>query len=266
MKRYLAGGVVVVSAVAGLGWLYRGSSAPPSPSSYLSERPAPAPSQPATPQPAAASTSPVPTTPTVPPSSSPSASSAPPAAMELKPSPHAVPATVMQQLPKNHHVLAFTSSDFNGDGLRDFVVVLGRDDEKKGLNPGATEPAPKRPLMVFVQGASEAFVLNARNDQAVYTADQGGQCDPFLDGSEKLAAKGEFFTVQNGVACGQHWTDYITFKYSPELGKFLFHKRIFESLELNRSGSGPALVPGQRTVTTAQKAQPVLLENYAPAR
>ncbi len=260
MKRYLAGGAVAVSAVAGV-WLYRADPKPPQqpPAAAASssaetplQNPGSVPAHPAS-LPAQASSRP----------------SAPPAALpmtEMKPSPHAVPAVVMQQLPKNHHVLAFQSSDFNGDGRRDFVVVVGRDDEKR--SPGATEPAPQRPLMVFLQGEREDFVLSARNDKTVYTADQGGQCDPFLDGSEKLAAKGEFFTVQNGVACGQHWTDYITFKYSTELGKFVFHKRIFESQELNRSGSssGPALVPTQRTVTTAQKSQPVLLDDYAPNR
>jgi hypothetical protein len=257
MKRYLAGGAVAVSAVAGM-WVYRADPKPPqqppvaaSAATAPLPNPGSAPAQPASPPEQAAR-------PSAPLASSPMA--------ELKPSPHAVPAVVMQQLPKNHHVLAFQSSDFNGDGRRDFVVVVGRDDEKR--SPGATEPAPQRPLMVFLQGEREDFALSARNDKIVYTADQGGQCDPFLDGSEKLAAKGEFFTVQNGVACGQHWTDYITFKYSTELGQFVFHKRIFESQELNRaqSSSGPALVPTQRTVTAAQKSQPIGLADYAPAR
>ncbi|KEZ99396.1 hypothetical protein A11M_0101295 [Xanthomonas vasicola pv. vasculorum NCPPB 895] len=39
--------------------------------------------------------------------------------------------------------------------------------------------------------------------------------------------------MQNGVACGQHWTDYITFRYDRSRRAFVFHKRVIEAWEMN---------------------------------
>lgn len=65
-------------------------------------------------------------------------------------------------------------------------------------------------------------------------ADEGGQCDPFLDGHAPIATKGRYFTVQNGVACGQHWTDYITFRLDDRAG-FVFDNERTESWTFNPS-------------------------------
>jgi hypothetical protein len=178
----------------------------------------------------------------------------------------ALPADIARQLPTGYAVMTFKASDFNGDGKVDYVVVVSSKDEKKLLERG--DRAPRRPLLVYIQGDNGKFTLNARNDRVVYAADEGGQCDPFLDGEEGLAVRGAFFTVQNAVACGDHWTDYLTFKYSPELRHFIFHKRILESLVFNTSSdpSADVLVPGKRTVATANSLKPVLLTAYRPNR
>lgn len=156
------------------------------------------------------------------------------------------------------------SSDFNGDGKVDYVVVVASKREAALHARGDT--VPRRPLLVFMQGEGRKFSLAARNDEVVMAADEGGQCDPFMDGEEGLAVKGAFFTVQNAVACGEHWTDFTTFRYASEHGHFVFHKRIFESMVFNTSNAGgaEALVAGKRVVTHANKSRPVRLSWYRP--
>lgn len=166
----------------------------------------------------------------------------------------ALPADIVRQLPAGHEVMTAASSDFNGDGKVDHIVVV------------QSRHGKRRPLLAFIQVDANHYRLDARNDAVVYAADEGGQCDPFMDGEEGLVAKGAFFTVQNAVACGSHWTDYITFRYSAEVGHFIFHKRIFESLVFNPSNDpqAEALIPGRRSVTPADKKKPILLSRYQP--
>jgi len=172
-----------------------------------------------------------------------------------------LPANIAKQLPVGYTVLTFKSGDFNNDKRTDYIVVVHKETEQKMVE--RKQPAPRRPLLAFIQNSNGAFNLVARNDHVVFAVDEGGQCDPFLDGEEGLAVKGAFFTVQNSVACGHHWTDYITFKYSREFNNFIFHKRIFENWVLNPSDDpdADALVLENRSVTTG-KQKHILLQNY----
>ena len=111
-------------------------------------------------------------------------------------------------------------------------MVLARPDEE-GLKAKGESPA--RPMLVFGKGRDGAFRLLARNDVLVMHIDEGGQCDPFMDGGGVIAVKGPYFTVQNGVACGQHWTDYVTFRFDATKGAFLFDNEVSESWRLNSS-------------------------------
>ena len=176
----------------------------------------------------------------------------------------AIPQDIARQLPEGYAEVASKSSDFNEDGKADYVVVVRNKNEAELVARGS--PAPKRPLLVFIQGKSGAFSLESRNDEVVFAADAGGQCDPFMDGMGGLAVKGSFFTVQNAVACGEHWTDFLTFRFSTELRRFVFHKRVFESISFNSSNEpgAPALVPGVRSIVNGNKAKPVFLDSYRP--
>lgn len=176
-----------------------------------------------------------------------------------------LPAGVMQLLPPTHTVMTYAPADLNSDGRTDYVVVLRNISEGAPQKKG--EPAPTRPLLVFLQSEAKVFKLVGRNDKVVFAADEGGQCDPFLDGEEGIAVKMSYFTVQNSVACGQHWTDYFTFRYAQEQKAIVFHKRIAENWVMNPSTSddaGDALVLGNRTVVAAKKNRPVFLDDYRP--
>lgn len=175
-----------------------------------------------------------------------------------------LPPSITPLLPKGFVVFTFLAGDLNNDKKPDYLVVVHKADEEQIAQQ--TETAPRRPLLVFIQNTDGSYRLAARNDAVVYAINEGGQCDPFMDGEDGLAIKGAYFTVQNGVACGQHWTDFITFKYSPTLNNWVFHKRIFENWIMNPStkADAEALILDSHKVISGKRDQPVLLQNYRP--
>ncbi len=142
------------------------------------------------------------------------------------------------------------------------VVALAVHGEGEVL--GRANRAPARPLLLFRQGPDGRFTQAGRNDTAVFRRDDGGQCDPFEENG--LAAKGTFFTVQNGVACGAHWTDFVTFRFDAARKAFLFHSRITESWRLNPSNApnAQALVLEHRSVQRADPRRPVTFDGFRP--
>lgn len=175
-----------------------------------------------------------------------------------------LPPSITPLLPKGFVVFTFLAGDLNNDKKPDYLVVVHKADEEQIAQQ--TETAPRRPLLVFIQNTDGSYRLAARNDAVVYAINEGGQCDPFMDGEDGLAIKGAYFTVQNGVACGQHWTNFITFKYSPTLNNWVFHKRIFENWIMNPStkADAEALILDSHKVISGKRDQPVLLQNYRP--
>ncbi|ATS23871.1 hypothetical protein PK69_08340 [Xanthomonas phaseoli pv. phaseoli] len=175
-----------------------------------------------------------------------------------------LPAGAATLLPAGQSVMSVASADFTGDGRLDYVVALRASAEH--VLRGHGDAAPPRTLLVLVANADGGFVEAARNTRVIFRADEGGQCDPFLDSDQGLVAKGAYFTVQNGVACGQHWTDYITFRYDRRRGVFVFHKRVIEAWEMNTQDTpdAEALRLRKHKEIAADPRQPVLLSAYTP--
>lgn len=174
-----------------------------------------------------------------------------------------LPVAIEKQLPQGFSTLFFQTGDLNDDGLSDYIVVAYKKDEKQIDESGGDTPG--RPLLIFVQRKDGKYILAARNDDVVSPIDSGGPCDQILDsGEDAVAVKGTYLTIQNGVACGQHWTDYITFKYVKSLNNWIFHRRIFEEWVMNKSHKPNAdvLVRRSRSVKSADSSKPILLSNY----
>lgn len=172
-----------------------------------------------------------------------------------------LPESIVKQLPKGYSVLSYQSGELDDDKLTDFLVVIRKSDEESIIRKGR---APARPLMLFVQNIDRSYSLVRRNDHVVFRIDEGGQCDPFEDGNDGLVINKHYFTVENSVSCGQHWTDYITFRYVPELRNWVFHKRIFENWVMN-DGADPdadALISEGKRVVAGKGKSPVLFEDY----
>jgi hypothetical protein len=177
-----------------------------------------------------------------------------------------LPQNILKQLPRGYKVMAFESGELNDDKLTDYLVALHKKNEKEISESKTTDPTPRRPLLIFIQNTNKTFTLTKRNDNVIYAIDEGGQCDPFMDGENGFAIKNHYFTVQNNVACGSHWSDYITFHYDPKLADWVFHKRIQEDWVMNNSTkpNAEALVLGARKVSTGKNKAPVLFEKYRP--
>ncbi len=174
-----------------------------------------------------------------------------------------LPKNIIGQIPAGYEVLSYKSGQLNDDKLEDFLVAVRKADEKDIAEK--TGKAPRRPLLLFVQNADGSYTLAKRNDHVIFAVDEGGQCDPFEDGEEGLAIKNHYFTVQNGVACGSHWTDYITFRYEPKMHDWIFHKRISETWVMNNSKdpNAGALIPGNRWLESGKGKPPVPFEKYS---
>lgn len=176
-----------------------------------------------------------------------------------------LPPNILSQLPKNYEVMTYVSGELNGDKLTDYLVAVNKKGEEN-KSQWVNETAPRRPLFIFIQNTNETFSLAKRNDNVIFAMDEGGQCDPFMDGEDGLALKNHYFTVQNSVACGQHWQDFITFHYDAKSNDWLFHKRVFESAHLNNSDdpNAEALVSDKAVITKAKVNHPISFEKYHP--
>ena len=153
----------------------------------------------------------------------------------------AVPQGVTRWLPPGYDVLGSATMHAGKPSRTIMIVALGRKGEND-THHGAIR-APARPLLLFAERPGGLYSRIGRNDTVVDRADGGGQCDPFLDGGGTIAVRGPFFTVQNGVACGQHWTDFVTFRFDDARGRFVFDNEQFEAWMLN-----PSNEPGAEAV------------------
>ncbi|WP_426162833.1 hypothetical protein [Sandarakinorhabdus sp. DWP1-3-1] len=175
--------------------------------------------------------------------------------------PVALPAAVRAALPLGHVARVVTCSRTLDPPRAICVVVAARLDEG---NRNSTNEAPQRPLLVYRLNGITATLI-ARNDKVVLRRDEGGQCDPVEDAGA-LTVKERFFTLEQGVACGQHWTDYTTFRFDPRTQSFVWQNRIYESWRMNDDTrpDAEALVSDGRRVWRANLQRPVTLANYAP--
>lgn len=166
------------------------------------------------------------------------------------------PANIVRLIPKGYEVLSYAVGQLNDDNLQDYLVVVH--------HPVDTRLQPSlRPLLIFTQNPDGTFRLATRNDALVMRADEGGQCDSFTDSEDNgLAIKDRYFTVQHSVACGQHWTDYITFHYDEKRHDWLFHKEIVQSWHLNSDPGGDALELDPVHVTKANSKHPITFEAW----
>jgi hypothetical protein len=164
-----------------------------------------------------------------------------------------LPAAIATQLPAGYEPMTFSAGPRIEGDRQSYLVVAHRHDDS------AEHPSP-RPMLIFEERANGEYQIAARNDTVVLRADEGGQCDPFEDGYDGLAVKGSYFTVQNGVACGQHWTDFVTFRYDTQRHVWVFDSEIFTSSDpLNAT-------PDKTHVTHANRTKPVAFEAWRSAR
>ncbi|SBV50655.1 hypothetical protein XBLMG947_1436 [Xanthomonas bromi] len=127
--------------------------------------------------------------------------------------------------------MCVAGATLTGDGRQDYLVALCASAEDALHSNGRV--APPRTLRVLVANTDGGFVDAARNTRVIFKADESAQCDPFLDSDQGLVAQGAYFTVQNGTACGQHWTDDISFRYDRIRRALVVDKRVIQAWQMN---------------------------------
>lgn len=156
-----------------------------------------------------------------------------------------LPRGIVEQFPAGY--VALSSAKSVVDRTHEFYIVATASRTEKTARNRQLDAAPTRPLLIFRRRPDGRFALAGRNDHVVLRADDGGiaanGCDPFEE--RKITTKGRYFTVEHGVACGAHWTDYVTFRFDPTSKNYIFASWRFQSWSMNRSNNSDAeaLVP-----------------------
>ena len=172
-----------------------------------------------------------------------------------------LPKNISSQMPVGYEVMSYLSGELNDDKLLDYLVVAHKKNEQATFDK--TREGSPRPLFIFIQNKNATFSLAKRNDTVVMAIDEGGQCDPFEDGEEGLVIKNHFFTVQNSVACGQHWNDFTTFRYDAKLKNWVFHQNSFQEFSLaDLTNPDDEFAKNKPKVSRANPKKPVLFDQY----
>jgi len=119
-----------------------------------------------------------------------------------------LPSEVRPFVAKGMKPLSLVIADLNGDGLKDYILVLERQKSK----PTAPDIDDRqRPLLILIRQPDRTIKEIKRNDKIVYCSTCGGMMgDPFL---EVRAAK-KTFTVSHYGGSAWRWSVEYTFNYS----------------------------------------------------
>lgn len=173
-----------------------------------------------------------------------------------------VPADVLKQLPLSDEDI-ISSASLSVSPNRTFLLVATAWKTEAQLGP---QPWLNRSLRIFERLPTKSYRLVARNDDVILTPfDAGGAgngCDPFE--GRTIAVKGAYFTVENGIACGAHWTDFVTFRFDQRADAFVFDNWRVQTWSMNPSNdpNAEALVSdGQKVVRAGRRL--VRFEDWA---
>ena len=165
-----------------------------------------------------------------------------------------VPADIMRQLPPSDEVIS-TATLSVGRTRTFYLVAMASKDESKL----PSKPWLNRSLWIFERQPANRFKFAARNDDVILRPFHGGiyGCDPFE--ARTITVKGAYFTVENGIACSAHWTDFVTFRFDGKSNGFVFDNWRTESWSMNRNNDphAEALVSdGQKVVRAKGRSVP----------
>ena len=120
-----------------------------------------------------------------------------------------VPAELKPFVEKGTKPIAVESADLNGDNLKDYVLVLHR--ENPSENDEEDYPEFQRPLLVLVRGKDNKLTLAKRNEKMVMCSLCGGVWgDPFAG----ITVGKNTFTVNHYGGSAWRWTADYKFNYS----------------------------------------------------
>lgn len=105
--------------------------------------------------------------------------------------------------------IALETGDLNGDGTKDFILVLSKPTHDSNTYDEAGDAL--RPTFILIRDAAGKLSLAARNDQVSYCKNCGGVMgDPF----QSVKIRGTAFTVNDAGGSSDRWDEEYTFSYS----------------------------------------------------
>jgi len=120
-----------------------------------------------------------------------------------------VPAEVKPFVEKGTRAIAVEPADLNGDGLKDFILVL---ESKTPTKPDEydVEEDP-RPLLILIRGSDKKLTVAKRNENMIMCSKCGGVWgDPFAG----VTVGKNTFTVNHYGGSNWRWTADYKFNYS----------------------------------------------------
>lgn len=120
-----------------------------------------------------------------------------------------IPAAVKPFVEQHTKPITLESADLNGDGLKDYILVLERE------NPTEKDeydyPKNQRPLLILVRGTDNKLTEAKRNETIVMCSQCGGMMgDPFAG----VTVGKNTFTVNHYGGSAWRWTADYRFNYS----------------------------------------------------
>jgi hypothetical protein len=120
-----------------------------------------------------------------------------------------VPVEVKPFVEQRTKPIALESADLNGDGLKDYILVLQR--ENPPLKDENDFPKNQRPLLILVRGADNKLTETKRNETIVMCSECGGMMgDPFAG----VTVAKNTFTVNHYGGSAWRWSADYKFNYS----------------------------------------------------
>lgn len=117
-----------------------------------------------------------------------------------------VPEEVKPFISKDMSALACKSADLNGDGTKDYVLVV-----ETAASAADRNSEDERTLMIITRDAKDKLKLAKSNDSVVFCRGCGGVFgDPF----DSVEVKRNTFTVVNYGGSAWRWSETYTFNYS----------------------------------------------------
>jgi len=151
-----------------------------------------------------------------------------------------VPAEVAPFVEAGTKAIAVESGDLNGDGRKDYVLVLHR---TKPERDQSNLPANERPLLILIRGVDGKLSVAKRNEQIVNCSECGGAMgDPF-QGVE--VGRGTF-TVSDYGGSAWRWSYEYKFNYSTRDKTWQLvrvKEANFNSLDPNRTMKSRVYIP-----------------------
>lgn len=142
-----------------------------------------------------------------------------------------IPEALTEFIPAGYSVINISTGDANLDDITDTILVLRKNTEETTSNDAEGKP-DKRPLLLLLGQPDKSYRLALRNDNAVYCIDCGGAFgDPFTG----TTIKNGYFSIEHGIAGGQHWEQVITFKYNKSMNDWYLYKDHYISYKINDS-------------------------------